>query len=307
MPRAYIEPKYKYSGELFTFNLPGQGNPNDEQHNPNSVYREAMIANNNDQICFFPNITLPDRGNKHDERNGNRITVNTIRWKLCLRLTPRFLPQAGCPFFNKQDAVNYGTPLVDPSLTPQRTADFFTQQRWFKFRLLAIQFEDGLQMDKKNFYLWFYSTFCPISTDMGYTGVTPERPAMICNRPISVHSNVLRMTTTYTGKFNILMDRCFTMYSSRPIMSFDLTIPLNKQYRFQETVEPDSPLISPNIWLALLPPQQLLTDMDPVSAHQYDYCRSTTGTAHAGPVRLADPEIPFVQCFSWAKLSYTDL
>lgn len=312
MPRAYIEPKYKYSGEVATIALPGSSNPNDAEHNPTAVWREGLIELANDNICFFPTIALPDRGNKHDERNGNRITVNTIRWKLNVRLLPRFLPQYGCPFFNKQENIDYSPIdplLVSPSTVPQAGNEFSaSQQRWFKFRLLAVQFEDGLQMDKKQFYMWFYSTFCPISTDMGFEGATPERPCLIVNRPISVHSNVLRMTTAWTGKFNILMDRCFTVYSTRPAVSFDLTIPLNKQYRFEETVTPDSPLLSPNIWLALMPPQSMLTDIDPLSSVQYDYCRTTQVNIHGvGAVRLADPSVPLVQLFSWSKLSYTDL
>lgn len=308
MPRAYIEPKYKYSGQLSIMYLPNIPPPDIGDFNPNCIWREALINNPDDtSILFAPTIALPKRGSKHDERNGNRITVNTIRWKMTLRLYPTFLSQRGCPFYRQLVGHTYGNYKVYEETLQNGASYNMSPPRWFKFRLFAVQFEDGLTMNRTMFYQWFYSTFCPLSTDLGFdANAPPDRPVRITNRPISVHSNVLRMTTNWTGKFNILMDKCFTLYSNKPAINFDLTIPLNKPYKFQEGDDAETPLLSPNIWLVLMPPQQMLTDMDPVSCAQYEYCRRTTVSQNDTTLLTGQP-IPFLDIMSWAKLSYTDL
>lgn len=245
MPRYPIEPKFTYSqgGEYIWFPLLSNKGKNANIYNTTTLSATSL----GDSPFCFPVYTLPERGNNHNQRHGNRITITSIRTKINLSLYPEF---CSCTSYSPFDYTNSSehTYTNEPA-----------QKRFMKMRYFVIQFDDDLVINPQVLSQWFYSTYC-------YYRNPAEAITDATDAPISVHSNVLRITTPFTAKFNILCDRCFTVVSSRPSISFDITVPLNKQYIFEEGTDT---LIHPNIWQFVVPPLNWEVDVDPLTYQQY--------------------------------------
>lgn len=233
---------------------------------------------------FRPEIKLPSLGNTHTHRRGNRITVTSIRLKLHLRLPPRW-----CYAFQPNTS-----PVTDTFEPDIRMAS--TNKRFFKFRFMVVQFNDDTVVTDNLIATWFFRTYCYFKND---TRLDVQQPAVVCTEPISVHSNILRLTTNYTGKFNILMDKPITITSRSPLQTFDITIPLNRSYVFDE-IDADK-LLFPNIHLFILPPLNWEADMDPLSAYELmSYFNSATSTQPTYNFNLINIDY-------FAKLNFVDL
>lgn len=245
MPRYPIEPKFTYAQghDAFFFNA------SSAVGNNGNVYNTATLDTTStaNSPFAFPTYSLPGRGNNHNQRHGNRITITSIRTKLNIVMTPQLC------------ANTNSTPFYTPVRTDANYANNSAIKRFMKMRYFVVQFDDDLPITPSVLSKWFYSTFCYFRNPET-TVVDPE------NAPISVHSNVLRITTPFTAKFNILCDRCFTLVSNRPSVSFDITVPLNKQYIFEEGTDT---LVHPNIWQFVLPPLNWEVDVDPLTYVQY--------------------------------------
>lgn len=246
-----------------------------------------------------PNVTMPVLGTKHNERVGDRIRVTKLRLKMLLTMDSWLCTRIeGNPFNNiPYDRTSNPTGVVEQYNYDNSESN--AVKRWFKFRFFIVEFSKSLTLSPAKLYQWFQETFCPFMEE------NTLQIQSYKDRPISVHSNVLRMSTDWTGEFNILCDRCFTWYNNKPQFSLDLTIPINREYKFREGTDE---LLSPNIVCFLLPPLNLISDMDPLSRAQYQL--AWTGTGHPS---IAPDDTPdhapneFYRVDVWTKLSYTDL
>lgn len=198
----------------------------------------------------MPTTVLPELGNNHNQRHGNRITVTSVRWKSIISMDPDFLNLENP--FQKVWAVPPSTP----------TASDRNIRRFFKMRYMLVQWDNDYadQITPDFIYKWFKMTYC-------WYRPQADSSTQFYDNPVSVHSNVLHETTELTSKFNILCDKCITLSSARPQISLDITIPLNKNYLFSED-DPET-LIYPCISLFVLPPLSYLVDTDPLTSQQY--------------------------------------
>lgn len=282
MTRFPIEPHFVYSQGFDTTTFPSWNGYHVENARANgNIYNETTFVQN----VFLPNINLPALGNTHTHRRGNRITVTTIRTKIHMVLNPRW-----CSVFR---------PNTSPGSTHFTDLEMSTPaiKRFFKCRFMVVQFNDELHIDAEEIGKWFYATYCWFMNDYDQ-----EADANYINQPISVHSNILRLTTPYTGKFNILMDRPITITSTRPQQVLDVNIPLNKSFVFDE--DDPTKLLFPNIWAFILPPLNFYTDVDPLTAYQLKdwYAKPESSVA-----TQADSQFPFLQTMYFAKLNFVDL
>ena len=222
MPKVQLETKYTYSaGEFSTiFTLAG-ANP------PTSLWRVSDFTDYNTWATsrvpklLYP--ALPLLGTRHNERIGNKIQVTSIRFLITLEMSFRLsCISTGCPFFGGV----YDRETNPYAWTLDTSNEGSIPKRWVKLRFMCVQFDDGMSMYPKDIILWFKQTFLQYTLD--------PANANTYQRNVSVHSHVLHMTTDYTGRFNILFDKCLTLYNNAPQLTVDYTIPINKTFSFDE-------------------------------------------------------------------------
>lgn len=282
-------------------------------HSQNGMF-EYLALSDMDIPFIDPSPTLPSIGNGHDERAHSKITVTNIRWKLTIELTPNYILQGA--LYNAYtsalrvfpgSATDYAgstAPLVTrPYQYPPNPNQFY------KFRYMMVEFDEDLAIDRKKILAWFYSTFCyyrdpwipPVTT----LPVTAPDAQNTIPGPISVHSNIMRITTPWVGKFKILADKCFEITANRPRVSIDLTIPINRVYTWNDELDLDPTipayLISPYIYCFVLPPLSFEQDMSVWDKWQCEYLR-TSGTG-----AITDRTGVVFSWQSWMKLNFIDI
>lgn len=311
MPRFIVPPKYIYTQDSGTFSLPVPTLTNFARSGINGMF--DWLSKGANAILIAPVPTLPDIGNDHTQRSHSKITVTTLRWKLTLNLDVHVLLQGtafddmttSSGFLKFPTATDYtgatGTNVIRPLQYPPNPNQFY------KFRYMMVEFDEDLAMTQKNVLSWFYSTYCFYRDPTGDPQATlPTVEASIENTvpgPISVHSNIMRITTPWIGKFKILADKCFEITANRPRVSIDLTIPINRVYSWDdEGVELglSSFLIRPHIYCFVIPPLSYEQDVS-----IYDHAQCQWLAANLTPATT--PTHQFVTWQSWMKLNFVDI
>lgn len=316
MPRFIVPPKYVYSqaSGSMKFMYPRYytvGSTTDRDLASRNgmfpyLYGTSTFLDNN--LLCAPVPELPTIGNGHDHRSHSRITVTSIRWKLTLEL--------------KWDAVSKGT-IVTASDNVDDTYDVFptpasaqfppNPAQFYKFRYMMVQFDEDLAINPAAVLNWFYATYCYYRqptvdpeaqppTESNYEqlkyGVIPG--------PISVHSNILRVTTPWIGKFNVLADKCFSITSTRPRVSIDLTIPINRVYQWDDETDDlftSGALVRPHIYCFVLPPLSYEQDVGEFERRYFTYITNN-------PVSGWNPSTSgyeYITWNSWMKLNFVDI
>lgn len=266
MPKVRLDSKFTYTNGSFQMSFPSY-----TSHPLNfNIYKKEDFAGLNPPI-LVPGMTLPTLGNNHDQRHGNRITVTSVRWKSIIRLNEDFCRGNYDPF-TTQEVLTTNPP-----------------NRFFKMRYMLVQWDNDYndQINEAFLYEWFKMTYCWFKEPDSNT-------SFVQDMPVSVHSNVLHETTPLTSKFNILCDKCMTLSTKHPQLSLDVTIPLNKNYLFDE--DDPTTLIYPCLWLFILPPLNMLTDLDPITKNQYYNYQATNSVTKV-----------FADCDNFVKLNFIDL
>lgn len=242
-------------------------------------------------------IGLPAQGYRHNQRIGDRIKVSTIRYQAYINVDRRFwAPAIGNPFDDRTHPSDPEVPLSPqiPNFLYSGDTDHLPRSNsWFKFRFMIVEFDLSLMGDNamtpKKVNEWFTKTFLP------YKDYTTTNLHQL---PVSVHSNMLHMTTDWTGKFNILFDKKFTIYGSNPVLHIDQTIPINKTFKFDENNT--DLLLSPNIYILWFMPRQWATDIDP-----FTFTMREAAYNEGNPWMSSAKD--FFHCKSFFKLNFVDL
>lgn len=279
--RAVVSPKFTYGQDVKYVRLFLGANTSNSYKNGMFDYNQAATVM--PSIVNMPPIEFPLVGNGHSARKSNRITVTSVRIKMNFQLVSGVMSRTS--IFSDNIIPNSQSASI-----PLNPAIFM------KYRLFLVQVDDDIEITEKKILNWFYATHCyyrspsvdEVVKGPGETDITTS-PG-----PISVHSNVLRLTTPWTGKFNVLADRKFTVKVTKPQFDIDMTIPLRKEFVFDEDYTVNSKLLYPKLYCFVLPPLSWEVDVDPFTA---DYCRSRTSAK--------DDMVFYV--YSWTKLNFIDL
>lgn len=267
MPKVRLDSKFTYFNSSDTLYFPSYS-----AHPLNyNIYTKDEFATVHPPVVT-PEAQLPELGNNHNQRRGNRITVTSIRWKSIITLNQDFLRAGYNPFTTNEESTVPNPP-----------------NRWFKFRYMLVQWDNDYndQINEAFLYRWFKMTYC-------WYREPDTRTTDVEDMPVSVHSNILHETTELTSKFNILCDKCMVLSTRKPEISLDITIPLNKNYLFDED-DPDT-LIYPCIWMFILPPLSYTVDIDPITKIQYNNYQATGNVAKT-----------FAYVDNFVKLNFIDL
>lgn len=325
MPRFIVPPKYVYGSSQGTLYIPF---PSGTNADAKKWWLNGMIPHPTNFVSgsslFMPEAPIPIKGadSTHD-RVHSKITVTSIRWKFTFEL--RYLIQhagtlvptnwsaaSDSALVNQfPRAVDYtgatGTNELRPIQIPKNP------QQSYKFRYMMVEFDEDINIDYKQIFLWFYSTYCSYRPNSFYEGTeltekfplpgsTPTTSNTI-PAPTSVHSNVMRMTTPWTGKFKILADKCFMITSMRPRVSIDITVPINRVFTFaddwQYSTLPSNTVLSPHIYCFVLPPLSYEQDLSAYEKYQIDNLISSAATLSSTSA--------YIDYVSWMKLNFVDL
>lgn len=276
MPKVRLDPKFVYSNSEFVCKVISFG-PSDIPVNWN-IFKPAQVGSSSTSPIYVPQVGLIPLGNNHSSRHGNRITVTSIRLKSIFSFNYRFLIYGSNPYSSTEPSLS-----ALSSLTPHR---------FLKLRYFVIEFDEDLQVNLSTLYSWFKRTYCWYRPPG--SGTVEQ---LYDNAPVSTHANILHETTDFTGKFNILCDKCITLSSYKPQISLDITVPLNRQFVYDEDDTTGEDLLFPNIFLFVLPPLSLAVDVDPLTSQMLiNFQRQTDVT---------ELELYNVQTFT--KMSFVDL
>lgn len=276
------------------------GNGSDVGSNGMLPYSTRFTSSGSDPyILISPTPTLPSIGNGHDKRTHSKITVTSIRWKITLSLSVSAIARG--QFFNE----NFATTTFPCSASYQYPPN---PNQYYKLRYMMVEFDEDLPMSPPMIFNWFYSTYCfyrpPTTTPVTFLANETNRITLsgLLPGPISVHANVMRMTTPWVGKFKILADKCFTITSNRPKVTIDMTIPINRVYTWNDettSFDQSTALISPHIYCFILPPLSMEQDLGTYDTYAFKQYMNTSGkTANYQALLSWD---------SWMKLNFVDI
>lgn len=305
MPRFIVPPKYVYSQESGNLYLTI---PNSQAASLKWVQNGmlpwySISSSSMNSTIIAPTPTLPVVGNGHDCRSHSKITVTTIRWKLSLELNINYILQGSV--FNDMSAASTFTKFPITSANCYQYPP--NPNQFYKFRYMMVEFDEDLAITPRAIMNWFYSTYCfyrePTNTP-DYPLPTDNIPSIsdLIPGPVSVHSNVMRITTPWVGKFKILADKCFEITANRPRVNIDLTVPINRVYTWNDEMvsfDQSSDLIRPHIYCFVLPPLSFEQDMSIFDKKQAEQLSSLI----TSPTYKGD----FVHWQSWMKLNFVDI
>lgn len=302
MPRFIVPPKYIYSQESGRLFLPTPTSvASSKKWEDNGMIPWFSIASNvMNSTIIAPAPVLPVIGNGHDCRSHSKITVTTIRWKLSLELKLEAVT-SGTVFNNLSSASTFTKFPVTTAQYPPNPNQFY------KFRYMMVEFDEDLAITPRAIMNWFLQTYCFYRQPT----VTPEYPLPTENipsetdlipGPVSVHSNVMRITTPWVGKFKILADKCFEITSNRPRVNIDLTVPINRVYTWNDEMvsfDQSSDLIRPHIYCFVLPPLSYEQDFSIWDRKQAEQLITIS--------QIQTYQGDFVNWQSWMKLNFVDI
>lgn len=283
--RAIVSPKFTYGQNWGVIRLRRTESTTDAWKNGMFDYSELESTDALTNYIFLPTIAYPAIGNGHSTRKSNRITVSSVRVKMHFVLRYDMLTR-----FSFLSVAMTG---LDKNTNLPLNPTMF-----MKFRLFLISVDDDIEVTPAKLLNWFYATHCLYKPPIAAEVLKGPKDADVTTSPgpTSVHSNVLRVTTDWTGKFNVLADRKFSISPRHPCFDIDMTIPLKKEFVFDEDYSANSKLLYPKLYLFILPPLSYEVDVDPAT---YDYCKHQN---------LANKQVLSIfDTYCWSKLNFVDL
>lgn len=240
MPRYQIDPKYTYSGAEITFDIPSSETTDDAS-------MLAQYLSNNTKIITplwpildkYADSSVPSNA----RRQGSKVQMTSLRLKGSINLNFNFLQR----LYLQSSSPSSSTFTQWPTITYQ----------FFNMRFFLIKWSSSFtqQEDDSAIREWFLRTF------VYYGQPTSNQFSTVP----SVHEKLMRMSTEYTGQFQILADKCFTLTSKHPVLDIDWVIPLRERLSWDpDSTSSDSEAPQqPRFSIIVLGPYNPYIDMDP--------------------------------------------
>lgn len=226
-----VEEKHKYyttNGNHYYYDL----NTIDDSTNLSLIMYQAGMStgagyqayydsnlNRNCMVLWNGNTQLSvSKGTGEDQRIGNKIYMKSIQMLINIQLK-----QPALKFFNSAtfDASKFSSVIgTDYYLFQDILSGEAITPAKFKFRLMLVRFEDTNFQDNA-INDWFNGSYVP----QFYVG----NNLIDAEGAVTNQSKMLRESTVYTGKFNILYDKSFTLNSKKghKFIKFDWNIKEN--------------------------------------------------------------------------------
>ncbi len=245
MPRYPVDPHYTYNASSRTFSLP---------HLSTSVtnLEWADVINN---IHIFEPVWPTPAARAPAGRTTNKCMLSSISIHGTL-----FLDSA---------MLGIGTSSISTNVQLPHNMKFSSS-----WRFMVIKWNPYLnqaaptETDVAN---WYYRTF------VYYTNTVEDPDNDHYNLP-SAHCNLMRMSTEYTGTFQIVADKRFWLTADKPRVEISWQVPLNERATFDpESQEAGAP-ITPVYSICIIPPFSY-GDFDSVT-RSFMYANRGISTTH---------------------------
>lgn len=277
-----IEDKHKYdtkseSREYYTFDqysplYPIKLLPYTAAYASGSGYKAvyASATERNFQSIWRGFLFSTSRGTEEFARIGNKIYLKSMSMMINIYMTESSKRFFNCNYVNYTDLNTDGSSLngwtnhlKEESQTPAK----------FKFRMMLVKFDSD--MNAEAIRDWFNGIYVP----QYYVGSSTE-PA------ITNQSKLLRESTSYTGKFNILYDKPFTINSKKGHKFINFHYKFKRNLNFDDSTNRPSDDDFNRTQLIIFGPTLLVNDMD---GHAYskmsDYMEKTQSLTAASTLR----------------------
>lgn len=266
-----------------------------------------MSSSNEPRLFYRPQQLYIAQGTGARERVGDKVFIKRVQIMLNLSLldvTRRLLSG------NTNQVVNQ-IPVIQPVTYTSTTGggtiastsnqydqyvnhDFrANQKQWYKFRVMIVRFNDLLdeqaenETDLRDYIkdwwnkIWVPQAICP-SDDDDYVDI----PA------VSNQSKMLRESTEYNGKYQILYDSMIELNQADTSKHIEINLEPKKNLTFTSDLHPTSENWN-NVYGFIVPPLYYKTDMDLVSYQ----------TLQAG----SEVSVPLAEYTSNVKFTYYDI
>lgn len=240
MPRYQIDPKYTYIGDEEQFDIPWLETSDSQSQ------LETFLDNNTKIITplwpildKYADTSVPSNA----RRQGSKVQMTSLRLKGSFMMNSNFLQK----LYLQTASPSTTTYTQWPAITYQ-----FFNMRFFLIKWSASFSQQDIASSIRD---WFLRSF--VYYGAGTSGGFSTVP--------SVHEKLMRMSTEYTGQFQILADKCFTITSKHPTLDIDWVIPLKERLSW----DPDSTSSTteapqqPRFSIIVLGPYNPFCDIDP--------------------------------------------
>lgn len=182
------------------------------------------------ELIHNSNMTSIQQGTAENQRIGNKVNIKSICITFDLYINPTVL----------LNTYSHGQ-LMDT---------------WFNFRIMTVKFKQ--QMSTTDIARWYRQSHIYYRT--ANTGGAVSYPVQ------SNWMDKLRESSPWTGSFEILYDKKFTVNKVKSAIQMNIKVPFNGQVNFDNTSNrPTSDQGFSNIYTFLISPSNTWLDMDPVS------------------------------------------
>lgn len=263
--------KYTYNQEQFNVEMTFDNTIDDRFDNCYTVPKHTQP----DKWLFTPSVVIPERGAFHNQRIGDKIKITSIRWNLRIKNYKAFWNKSQIENLHTDTTGNIlrtfarthdqsaSLPIIPNSAQTsvqhlQTQPNFNLRYDGFsKWRIFVIDFDrEFANMTAADLMQWFMETYC-------YDTESTPADDYWYEHSVSTHESLMRVTTPWTGRFRILLDKKFSLSDAKTDANISLTIPINKTYEFEED---SNNLLYPNLRVFLLPPMSWVSDIDLPSA-----------------------------------------
>lgn len=194
-----------------------------------SAFRGMGVNNSNVYLIHNTNMTSIAQGTAENQRVGNKVNIKSIA------------VTCQCNFVSNNLISDFSHgELIDIN---------------FHFRIMTVKFKQ--QMTTTDIATWFRESHIYYFTETAADGSMP-----VCSN----WTDKLRESTPWTGQFEILLDKKFSMTKRDSFKQFSFVIPAKGQVNFDNTSNrPTENQYYSNIYTFIMAPAFYKADMDPVS------------------------------------------
>lgn len=258
-----------------------------------SLYQENTDAHNyawqNNGTDLFQ-INMPYEGISHGTSDKQRKSDRIYAYSLTLRVH-----------------LDFSKYLKGPSdYTGQLP---FDAKDFIKCRVMCIEFDsytyynyDPVSLNTsdtfKNVVKWWFR-----QTRLPYDQRTFNQTTQLMDYQksvydsVSVHSDMLRVTTKWNGHYRILYDKKLTLTGRQTRVNLNMNIPLKRTILYDDSGNQAQPLLGPYITWVIIPPLNADYDVSPRLKTLFETEHSTTGAK----INLID------RASYWYKFTFMDL
>lgn len=263
------------------------GHSKDLHQQGQEVSYRYSLALKNPQLFYVPRLFSVPQGTGPDQRIGEKIFMKTVKIMLDVKLHSNFFktlagnvpvnnnvntfePESFSYTYTGAQGSGTGTGLLESTQFTNKITTYqnnrLNYSQWAKFRIVIIRFDDFDWPDQEP-----YTALEKYFSEL-FNGVHVPNfivPTVNANQydplyAVSNQSKMLRESTTYTGRYQILYDDVFTLGDKDPQKHIEINLSPKMNLTFNDKGNITNEKWN-NVYGFILPPTLYTTDIDPIT------------------------------------------